>query len=177
VIDISGLLVDVGSLIGRSGASREIVAAERVAGLKGTLGWVDEDDPVRVELTAESLLEGVEVTGTVSGRLHLQCSRCLVVYARPFRQAVDEIFYGGTPPEEEGYRLTGDMMDLEPLVRDVAVLAIPAAPLHSEDCRGLCSLCGADLNVVDCGHKTEPTDSRWAPLASLGGLLDSTEEE
>jgi uncharacterized protein len=174
---MSGLLVDVGSLIGRPGASRDIVASERVPGLTGTLGWVDEDDPVRLELTAESLVEGVEVAGWISGKLRLRCSRCLADYDQRFRQSVDETFYVGTPPEEEEYRVTGDTIDLEPMVRDIVVLAIPVAPLHSEDCRGLCPACGADLNVADCGHRTEPIDTRWAPLSSLEGLLGSTEEE
>jgi uncharacterized protein len=174
---MSGLLVDVGSLVGRPGASRDIVATERIPGLTGTLGWVDEDDPVRLDLTAERVLEGVEVTGRISGRLRLRCSRCLADYDEPFRQAVDEIFYLEAPPEEEGYRVTGDTIDLEPLVRDVVVLAIPAAPLHSDSCRGLCPVCGADLNVVDCGHRPDTTDTRWAPLMSLKGLLGSTEEE
>ncbi|HEY8201786.1 MAG TPA: DUF177 domain-containing protein [Actinomycetota bacterium] len=174
---MSGLLVDVGSMVGRPGTSREIVSAERIPGLVGTLGWVEENDPVRLELTAESVLEGIEVTGWLSGRLRLRCSRCLADYEEPFRQAVDEIFYLGTPPEEEGYQVTGDTIDLEPMVRDLVVLAIPVVPIHSEDCRGLCPECGADLNVVDCGHRSESADSRWAPLMSLEGLLGSTEEE
>jgi uncharacterized protein len=174
---MSGLLVDVGSLVGRPGTSRDIVQTERISGLTTALGWVEERDPVHLELTAESVLEGVEVTGWLSGRLHLRCSRCLVDYEEPFRQAVDEIFTTGTPPEEEGYRLNGDVMDLEPLVRDLVVLAIPSAPVHSDDCRGLCPECGADLNVVDCGHRADATDTRWAPLRSLEGLLGPTEEE
>src|SRR5881296_3505039 len=174
---MSGLLVDVGSMVGRSGTSREIVLAERIPGLVGTLGWVEENDPVRIELTAESLLEGIEVTGWLSGKLRLRCSRCLADYEERFRQAVDEIFYLGTPLDEEGYQVTGDTIDLEPMVRDLVVLAIPVAPLHSEDCHGLCPECGADLNVVDCGHRAESADTRWAPLMSLEGLLSSTEEE
>jgi uncharacterized protein len=174
---MSGLVVDVGSMVGHPGTSRNIVSAERIPGLVGTLGWVEENDPVRIELTAEALLEGIEVTGWLSGKMRLRCSRCLADYEQPFQQAVDEIFYLGTPPEEEGYRVSADTIDLEPMVRDLVVLEIPVVPLHSEDCRGLCPVCGADLNVVDCGHSTEAADTRWAPLMSLEGLLGSTEEE
>ena len=175
---MSGLLVDVGSLVGRPGTSRNIDLTERIPGLQTALGWVEENDPVHVEVTAESVLEGIEVTGWISGKLRLRCSRCLVDYVEPFRQAVDEVFSTGTSPdEEEGYRLNGDLMDLEPMVRDLVVLAIPVVPLHSEDCRGLCPECGVDLNVIDCGHRVDATDTRWAPLRSLEGLLSSTEEE
>lgn len=174
---MSGLLIDVGSLIGHPGTKRDVDATGHVSGLRGTLGWVDENDPLRLALTAESLLEGVEVTGTISGMLRLRCSRCLVDYAELFEQDVDEIFYLGTPPEEEGYQVQGESIDLEPMVRDLVVLTIPINPVHNADCRGLCAMCGADRNVVDCGHDTEPTDTRWAPLTSLGGLLGSTEED
>lgn len=174
---MSGLLIDVGALIDRAGTSRDITTRRRVPGLTGTLAWVEEDDPVRLELLAESLLEGIGVTGEISGKLHLRCSRCLVEYEEPFRQPVDEVFYLGTPPEEEGYRVNGDTIDLEPMVRDLVVLAIPVNPVHNEDCRGLCATCGADLNVVDCGHGGPLGDLRWAPLAKLEGLLASGEEE
>ena len=173
-----GLIVDVGSLVGRPGTTRDIVSTERVEGLAGVLGWVGEDEPVRLDLVAESVLEGVEVTGSISGRMHLRCSRCLRDYDEPFRQRVEEIFYVGAPADEEdGYRVVGDTIDLEPMVRDVVVLGIPVTPVHTRDCRGLCPVCGADLNVTDCGHRSEPADLRWAPLTSLGGLLGSTEEE
>lgn len=174
---MSGLRIDVGSLVGRPGMARDIRTTEHVAGLTGTLGWVEESDPVRLDLTAESLLEGVGVSGTITGRMHLRCSRCLSDYIVSFRQHVDEIFYLGTPPEEEGYQVEGDVLDLEPMVRDHVVLAIPVNPVHSPECRGLCPTCGADLNAGDCGHGTDGMDSRWAPLVSLQGLLGSTTEE
>jgi len=55
-------------------------------------------------------------------------------------------------------------IDLEPMLRDVIMLAFPLRPLHDENCRGLCATCGADLNGTDCGHTQQPEDLRWAPL-------------
>jgi uncharacterized protein len=54
------------------------------------------------------------------------------------------------------------------MARDALVLGFPAFPLHSPDCAGLCPVCGADRNSVDCGHGGADTiDPRWAALASL----------
>lgn len=163
---MSGLLVDVSELAGHPGAQKEISTSGVVEGLQGVLGQV-EDDSVDLALLAESVVEGVQVSGRVSGKLRLLCSRCLVTFEEPFEHRVDETFFFQGGDERGGYDVNGHTIDLEPMVRDVVVLAIPAGPLHRPDCRGLCPECGADRNQVDCGHRPEPVDLRWAPLRTL----------
>ena len=64
-------------------------------------------------------------------------------------------------------RLEGDLLDLEPLLRDAVVLALPFQPLCQDDCPGLCTECGARL-ADDPGHQhDEPVDPRWAALQGL----------
>ncbi|HXQ54586.1 MAG TPA: DUF177 domain-containing protein, partial [Actinomycetes bacterium] len=66
-------------------------------------------------------------------------------------------------------------LPLDTMARDALVLAFPAFPLHSPDCAGLCPVCGADRNTIDCGHTgTEDIDPRWAGLA---GLQDRLKED
>jgi uncharacterized protein len=63
--------------------------------------------------------------------------------------------------------LEDDLVDLEPLLRDAVVLALPFQPLCSDDCPGLCTECGARL-ADDPDHEHEaPVDPRWAVLAEL----------
>lgn len=166
VIDMSGLILDVSDLIGRPGASRPIRCGVAVPGLRGALGWVDDDALVQLDLSADSVVDGIAVTGTVSGTMHLSCSRCLVGFDQAFEQVVDETFYYGRreSDDDDGYAVEAEHINLEPMVRDVIVLAIPTVPLHDEACRGLCPTCGGDLNVSDCGHSQTLEDLRWAPL-------------
>lgn len=171
---MSALLVDVSELAGKPGASKKIWRQEAVSGLHSGLGRVEEGDPVRLRLLAESLVEGVAVSGQISGRLHLSCSRCLAKYVEAFDQPVEEVYYFERAEEREGYQVHDRSIDLEPMVRDVIVLAIPIRPLHRPDCKGLCPACGADRNVADCGHREELVDLRWAPLREL---LAAREEE
>jgi uncharacterized protein len=63
--------------------------------------------------------------------------------------------------DEELPLLAGDLLDLEPVVRDAVVLALPLAPLCDPDCPGLCVECGAR---VEPGHTHDSIDSRWAGL-------------
>lgn len=169
---MAGLLIDVSELAGRPGASRHISLAERLSGLRMPLGWVRENEFVEIALDAESVVEGVRVTGDISGRVHLSCSRCLVEFEQKFSHDVDETyrFRGG----EVMYQIADNQLDLEPLIRDFIVLNIPPSPLHDPGCRGLCPTCGADRNAIDCGHEQRLEDLRWEPLRSL--VLNDQEE-
>jgi len=93
---------------------------------------------------------------------------------RALEVEVDELFlHRGEGHEGETYEIAGETIDLVPLVRDAIVLALPMNPLCRADCKGLCPVCGADRNRVDCGHTGERVDIRWGPLA---GLREQMEE-
>jgi uncharacterized protein len=67
--------------------------------------------------------------------------------------------------EEELYHLDGDLLDLEPALRDAVVLALPMSPLCREDCPGLCVECGVRLADAGPGHgHDDAPDPRWAGL-------------
>ena len=61
----------------------------------------------------------------------------------------------------------GDSIDLDELVREQILLALPTRHLCREDCKGLCQKCGADLNAGDCSCEQGETDPRWAALADF----------
>ena len=69
--------------------------------------------------------------------------------------------------DDDVSRLEGDLLDLEPVLRDAVVLSLPFQPLCRDDCPGLCTECGARL-ADDPGHQhDEPIDPRWATLRAL----------
>lgn len=72
----------------------------------------------------------------------------------------------GDDADEEPF--DGERVDLGPIMREQIQLALPAIePLCKEDCRGLCSTCGQDLNEKDCGHSQKVPDPRWAALQNI----------
>lgn len=129
-----------------------------------------------LELRLESVMEGVLVSGTAQAQLTGECVRCLDPIASELVVDLQELY--GYPdrayPEHERdgdeqielRRLEGDLLDLEPVLRDTVVLALPFQPLCRADCPGLCPQCGARL-ADDPDHRHESTDSRWAALAGL----------
>ena len=67
--------------------------------------------------------------------------------------------------EEEAY--TGKVVDLDPILREQVVLALPGYPVCQVGCKGLCSICGKNLNDGECGCDRKVPDPRWAGLAKV----------
>jgi uncharacterized protein len=146
------------------------------AGLGIEVIGVPDGSAVELDLRLEAVVEGVLVTGTVKAGLSGECVRCL----EPIEQKLDtdfqELYYypEGTnrfataeeDEDEEASRLEGDLFDLEPVLRDAVVLALPLQPVCQEDCLGLCSECGARLSD-DPDHHHDAVDPRWAALQGL----------
>ena len=168
------LVLDTRELGRRPGSQRkQALSAPAPADLGIEVLRVPEGSPVEVDLRLEAVMEGVLVTGTVSAGLEGECVRCL----EPIRDGVEvdlqELFVyeeSDTASDEEdtgASRLEGDLLDLEPLLRDAVVLSLPFQPLCQDDCPGLCTECGARL-ADDPGHQhDERIDPRWAALAEL----------
>lgn len=158
--------VDVRDLVGHPGTSRRLSLDGGLEGLRTELVVVPDEAPLHVEVLLESVVEGIFVTGPVSGTMEVACARCLRRDTRAFRVDVAELF-AFEPEEEAGeYALGAEELDLEPMIRDVVLLQMPFAPLCRPDCRGLCERCGGDRNLDECSCPP-PVDPRWAPLQDL----------
>lgn len=135
---------------------------------------VPEGAAIELDLRLEAVLEGVLVTGTATVPLRGECSRCLDPIASTFEADFQELFVyddtrsGGNADDDE-LRLEGDLIDLEPVLRDAVLLALPLSPLCRDDCRGLCAGCGERLDDLPADHTHTMTDPRWAALAERFG--------
>lgn len=178
------LVLDVRELGRRPGSMRPVVATVPAPdGLGVDLARVPVDQPLELDLRMESVVEGVLVSGTVTGAVTGECARCLGPVADQVSVDVQELFaYAdsateATTDDDEVSHLVGDLLDLEPVVRDAIVLALPLSPLCREDCRGLCPDCGEALDQLPADHShTAPVDPRWAALAERTGTVSSTTE-
>ena len=125
---------------------------------------------VDLDLRLEAVAEGVLVSGTAAATAVGQCSRCLVDLTEPVIARIRELYAypdsttAATTDDDEIARLVDDLVDLEPLVRDEVVLALPWAPLCRPDCPGLCAQCGERFDDLEPGHSHEILDPRWAAL-------------
>jgi uncharacterized protein len=173
------LVLDTRELGRRPGSMREqtlTVPAPADLGIE-VLG-VAEGAPVELDLRLEAVMEGVLVTGTARATLTGECARCLEPLTEEIEVRFQELFVyeehtqvgpgnSSGAEDDEVSTLEGDLVDLEPLLRDAVVLALPFQPLCTDDCPGLCPECGARLaDDPDHGHDAA-IDPRWAALTAL----------
>jgi uncharacterized protein len=168
-------VVDTRELGRRPGLSRRFertVEAQTALGVEGVIA-VPKGARIELDMLLESVVEGVLVTGTAHAPVEGECARCLdPISAEDADVEVDftELFAypdsvtEETTDEDEIFRLVDDKVDLEPVVRDAVVLALPAAPLCREDCPGLCPDCGGRWADLGPDHRHEKIDPRWAAL-------------
>jgi uncharacterized protein len=136
---------------------------------------VTEGDDLELDFRLEGVIEGVLVSGVVIATATGECARCLQAIAQPVEIDFQELFeYPDAINDEDSLRLVDDLLDLEPVVRDAIVLSLPLAPLCKDDCRGLCSQCGVDLNKKP-NHQHDNVDERWQALQGLLKDIDPTE--
>jgi uncharacterized protein len=168
------LVVDTTKLPRQPGATRalkRVVPAPEDLGLE--LISVPVGSDLELDLSLTSVSEGVYVSGQVRGSLAGECGRCLNEINESFDVPIAELYaYADstteeTTDEDEVGRMQGDLLDLEPAVRDAVVLTLPANPVCRPDCPGLCPECGVHLDDLPADHSHEDVDPRWAALRNL----------
>jgi uncharacterized protein len=114
--------------------------------------------------------QGLLLTGNFEAQIDVECVRCLCTFEKNIRWEITEMFaFQPKSVSESGLLVPEDaQIDLAPFIRDYALTEIPINPFCKPDCKGLCSVCGQDLNQKDCGHRPDTNDS---PFASLKDLL------
>jgi uncharacterized protein len=141
--------------------------------LGGELIAVPEGADLELDLSMTSVSEGVYISGNVRGSLSGECGRCLNEISDPFEVHIAELYaYADstteeTTDEDEVGRMQGDLLDLEPAVRDAVVLTLPTNPVCRPDCPGLCPECGVHYDDLPADHSHEEVDPRWAALRNL----------
>jgi uncharacterized protein len=135
-------------------------------------------EPVRVSGRIRRKNEKVELRGKLATRVAVPCGRCLKVVEFPLAVEFSERF---TPAvawkNEEQHELDpedldlavfdGQGIELDDLVKEEIVLAMPGHTLCQEACKGLCPNCGNDLNESSCACAANQIDSRWEKLKDL----------
>ncbi len=136
-------------------------------------------------LRLESVMEGVLVTGEVTAPVSGLCGRCLEPISDTVTVGFQELYVypeagSGTDTDADESHVVGDLLDLEPALRDAVVLTLPLTPLCEPGCEGLCVTCGERWAVLPDEHTHDVVDPRWSALQDLmpahGQQATGTEE-
>jgi uncharacterized protein len=133
------------------------------------------DTPIIADLTVFISGDKLVCQGKVKTQVNLECSRCLTVFSYPLETKLDfflelkdgQLKVSSSDEEAEFSFPSTDEVEIDNLVREIILLALPLKPLCSEDCKGLCPVCGTDLNTSTCNCQKEKVGTRWEKLKDL----------
>jgi uncharacterized protein len=167
------------------------IELENLEGGKGDFAEVynpDDLNPIdeRVNLSAPASVTGkirlagneVFVNGHVETRAQVECDRCLKPVELPVNADFELEYITGSEYESTGVaELTeaemsvsvfdGEAIDVDEIVKEQILLAVPTRMLCREDCKGICPQCGTDRNTGECSCVANDIDPRWAALKNL----------
>ena len=150
------------------------------------LNLVDE----RVRVTEPIIVNGrirssgieIQVSGRVETKVNVECDRCLKMIELPVSAGFKLQYITGQDYESSrAAELTtdemglsvfdGDAIDADEIVREQILLSVPDRALCDENCRGICSICGTNLNNASCECTSSEVDPRWEALKKLKSNL------
>lgn len=133
--------------------------------------------PVTADITVEREFDHLKAVGRVHVPTELTCGRCLATYASAVDSAFRIIFRKETARHTEvedetelcdddliASTYSGDEIDLAHEIEEQVAMEIPLKPLCDEECKGLCPVCGADLNTGSCSCSREPVNLKFSAL-------------
>lgn len=147
----------------------------------GLLERSDRGD-LSLEVWLESSPDGIRVKGKIRGSVYMECTRCLEEYRQDLDIAVDEFYRRpglatvdgegrrlaeADVQEEDEYVIADGAIDMNLMLNDAVMLSLPIKHLCSEECKGLCQVCGKNLNEGECGCTQESVDPRLEVLRTL----------
>lgn len=133
-------------------------------------------EPAALHGTYASVGDVIHIQGVMRFVARARCMRCLQEALRSFETTFDAMYTLTPDPDNPDlYRYDGAWVDLSDLAADTAQLALPMQLHCSEDCKGLCPLCGENRNLNQCSCRMEAETKH--PFAALQQLLNKDESE
>jgi uncharacterized protein len=161
--------IDLGRLSLSPGEGRRVDVLVRIDPFEfGGQGYAAAPDAVEARVEAARTMRGYSLRLRFDANLSGPCMRCLEA-ARPLL-SVDtrEVDQPGDGDELESPYVAGDTLDVHAWARDALALELPAQIVCRDDCRGICSVCGENLNSAGPDHHHEVArDPRWSKLSEL----------
>lgn len=130
-------------------------------------------EPLEIDVRLESLHEGILVSGTVATTATGVCGRCLIDMTEGVEVDFQDLF-AYSSDEAFDFEVHDDHVDLEPLIRDSVVLALPFQPVCRPDCPGLDPETGERLADRPDFQPRVPSDPRWAALAEFEASVEES---
>lgn len=167
--------IDVANIKNSKGEQLKFDLSEDFNILNAHLGELEFKKPVSLSGTISNTDNKLLLKGNIRTQLQLYCSRCSKPIIKDINLSIEELFAEENNTfDDEIWVFNGDIINLNPIIISNIALNIPMKILCKEDCKGLCPICGHDLNQSKCNCDTTYKDSRFDKLNLL--VFDNDEE-
>ncbi|MCE5235541.1 MAG: DUF177 domain-containing protein [Clostridiaceae bacterium] len=129
--------------------------------------------PVRMHVDYVYDGDCFQVSGRLETELASECALCGKAFAEPFGFSFSERFKKDTSEEDDAYEYRGEELDLGRMAEELIFLNLPLSSVCAEDCKGLCPVCGCNLNTAQCSCAG---DGLINPFLTLGALRNVDKE-
>jgi len=171
------MYVDISSMLFKPDVVVEFCATEEVGRIDCGGEIIEFTQPVQISGTCSHAGENIRVAGTICGSYRGVCARCMGEVTAEAEIPFEEEF--GKKVDEENpdrYLYEAEKLDLSQMLEDLLLLNIPTRHLCRPDCKGLCPVCGADRNIIQCDCQPEQSETR-KPLGMLAEMINHNNEE
>jgi len=169
-IEVSGLLKETGQSV----PIEENVRLAPVVFQGEDIGFSED---VGVAGSVINAGEYLEISARVQGQASLRCGRCTESYREPFDFDMKLRFARSADLDHDILGFSGEWIDLDPYLATEIVTRLPIQRLCKDDCKGLCPVCGLNLNKASCECTIESDEAAQNPFAVLKGFVDDSDEE
>ena len=159
--------IDVLDFLKKKSAHKTIDLDVELKGFDYDYEYIKIIKPIQFRGQLNMLGDLFKLQGNITGTIELTCSRCLVKYPSELNIEVDEKFSNDPEAVDEDDNIIfidSDTLDITEIVLSNIILSLPIKRLCKEACKGLCPMCGTDLNNSSCSCMTEEVDPRLAKL-------------
>ena len=161
------MMIEMGYLFNRKGSSLPVELVETIDNVKDYPDVVEFVEPVRIEGTLKNEDDVFVLDAVGKTTVLMECSSCLAPVRKELSFEIKERFAHTGRDDEETETFTGDQIDLADYVKRGIIGELPMRVECREDCKGLCPICGKDLNDGDCGCDRTIRDPRFESLRAL----------
>ena len=161
------MIIEMGYLFNRKGATIPVELVEKIDDVKDYPDVVEFVEPVRIEGTLKNEDDVFVLDAKGETTVLMECSCCLAPVRKELSFEIKERFAHTGRDDVETETFTGDQIDLADFVKRGIIGELPMRVECREDCKGLCPICGKDLNDGDCGCDRTIRDPRFESLRAL----------
>ncbi|MDF2502761.1 MULTISPECIES: YceD family protein [Clostridium] len=162
------MIINISDLIGKKTTKKDIDVVLDSKSFSDDYETYEVLEPIKVKATLVKTEDMLSLYGMINGEIQLSCSRCLENFSYKLQlELQEELTNNPENKDDELIFINNDTLDLTEIIENNIIMSLPIQRLCKKDCKGLCQVCGVNLNKGNCNCESPDIDPRLAKLKGL----------